>query len=191
MKKNSKVIFLMVLCNLLSGCITNVFTGANLVYDRHSVYKKMHDYEISADVNRVLAVNKTFQNEQCTIDIGVFKGDLLIAGHLPTQDYLDEFNRRMSQVKGYNHYYNEMVVVQRGSNGVQDAWITGKIRSQIFADDAIDPNAFKIITSDGVVYIMGEAKPDEADKVVRIARYTEGVVKVVKLLRYFTYQDRK
>ena len=38
---------------------------------------------------------------------------------------------------------------------------------------------------------MGDVKPDQAEKVVKIARFTQGVERVVKILRYFTYEANK
>jgi osmotically-inducible protein OsmY len=175
----------------LSSCISNVWTGASLLYDRHSLYEKFADYRLIAQINNVLAVNKTFAQNGCILDIGVFHGDILIAGHLPTDDLYQELRRRLRQLKGYRRLFNEVKLAKWENNSVQDSWITAKIRSRIFADDSIDPNAFKVITSDRVVYLMGDVKADEAAKVVQIARSTNGVEQVVKIMKYFTYQSPK
>ncbi|MBL7481586.1 BON domain-containing protein [Legionella bononiensis] len=184
------LVLLLMVCSL-SGCIGTVWTGATLLYDRHDVYKKLNDYNLLAEVNRVLAVNRTFNNSSCVLDIAAFNGDILIAGHVPNNELLEELKQRLTQVKHYRRLFNEVHVRQISSNSVEDSWITTKIRSQIFADDSIDPDAFKIITSDRIVYLMGDVKPDQAAKVIKIARYTTGVERVVKMMRYFTYQSVK
>ena len=184
------LVLLIMVCNL-SGCIGTVWTGATLLYDRHDVYKKLNDYNLLAEVNRVLAVNRTFNNSSCVLDIAAFNGDILIAGHVPTNELLEELKQRLTQVKHYKRLFNDVHVRRISSNSVEDSWITTKIRSQIFADDSIDPDAFKIITSDRIVYLMGDVKPDQAAKVIKIARYTTGVERVVKMMRYFTYQSEK
>jgi osmotically-inducible protein OsmY len=192
MRKQGRFIFFIVFLALfLSGCLGSIWTGASAVYDRHSIYKKLNDYELFAKVNEALAVNRTFNNPTCVIDINVFNGDILLSGHLPSLEMMDELKRRLNTVKGYRRLFNEMKIQQVGSNTVQDSWITTKIRSQIFADSSIDPNAFKIVTSDRIVYLMGDVKPDEGKKVINIARNTNGVVQVVKILRYFMYQTQK
>jgi osmotically-inducible protein OsmY len=184
-----RMALIIVLSLCLSACLgTTLWTGATTVYDRHSLYKKLSDYRILAEINNVLAVNKTFECPNCVIDIAVFNGDILLAGHLPSTELLDELRHRMSKVKGYRRLFNLITVRNIPTNGVQDSWITTKIRSQIIADSSIDPNSFKVVTSDKVVYLMGDVKGDEAEKVVRIARYTRGVEHVVKILRYFTYR---
>lgn len=185
------VITLLVLGSILSGCLSNIWTGATLVYDRHDVYKKLNDYHILVDINNALYVDKLLKNEGCVLDIAVFNGDVLLAGHVYSDELFNEIRHRLRVVKGYRHLFNEIKVSQSPSNNAQDGWITTKIRSQIFADDSIDPNAFKVVTADGIVYLMGDVKPDEAEKVIKIARFTTGVVRVVKILKYFTYESKK
>jgi osmotically-inducible protein OsmY len=171
----------------LSGCVGGLWTGASLVYDRHGVYKKLDDYQLFLKVNNALAVGRVFQCTNCVIDLAIFNGDILIAGHLPTSELVAELNQRMSTIHRYRRLFNAMQMSNTPSNALQDSWITTKIRSQIFADETIDPNAFKIVTSDGIVYLMGDVHPDEAEKVITISRRTAGVIRVVKILKYFTY----
>ncbi|HBD7070994.1 TPA: BON domain-containing protein [Legionella pneumophila] len=176
------------LASCLSGCLGALWTGATLAYDRHNVYKKLDDYNLIIALNDVLAVNRTFKNSETVLDIAVFNRDILIAGHVPTQELYDELQLRLSKVKGYRRLFNRVIINKMPSNSIQDSWITTKIRSQIFADSSIDPNAFKVVTSDRVVYLMGDVQTEQAEKVIKIARYTDGVQKVIKLMRYYTYQ---
>lgn len=173
---------------ILSSCTTGLWTGASYVYDRHSVYKKLNDYHLLADVTSAVNSDQQLKNENCSVDIAVFNGDVLIAGHLPTQEALAEINNRLKQVGGYRGLYNQLQVKNLPRNNLEDSWITTKIRSQIFADGSIDPNAFKVVTVDKIVYLMGDVKRDEAEKVIQLARTTRGVNQVVKLLKYFTYE---
>ncbi|MGC1181853.1 MAG: BON domain-containing protein [Legionella sp.] len=159
-----------------------------MVYDRHNVYKKLDDYHLYVKVNNALAIDPLFRNPNCVLDIAVFNGDILIAGHLPTPAILAELRQRLNKVKGYRRLFNEVRLSNTPSNSLKDSWLTTKIRSQIFADSSIDPNAFKVITSDGVVYLMGDVRPKQAITVINIARHTHGVVHVVKMLKYLVYQ---
>ncbi|HHT0594588.1 TPA: BON domain-containing protein [Legionella anisa] len=173
----------------LSGCLGGVWTGATMVYNRHNVYKKLDDYSLYLKVNNAIMVDNTFKNTESVIDIAVFNGDVLVAGHVPNAEMQTELSQRLAKVRGYRRLFNQVHVSTLESNTVQDSWITTKIRSQIFADDSIDPNAFKIITSDRIVYLMGDVRQEQAEKVINMARRTNDVVRVVKILKYFTYQD--
>jgi len=179
---------LIVLGGCLSGCLGGLWTGASLVYDRHHVYKKINDYHLLVEINNALNVDKKFKNEDCVIDVATFNGDILLAGHVPSEDMLLAIKHRIAGVTGYRRLFNLIKISNATKNSTQDSWITTKIRSQIFADDSIDPDAFKVVTSDSIVYLMGDVKPEEAKKVITISRFTSGVAHVVKILKYFTYE---
>ncbi|KTC84990.1 BON domain-containing protein [Legionella brunensis] len=192
MKKQRNVVFALLLSSgLLTGCISNVWTGAMLVYDRHNVYKKVNDYELSANVHHELYyADRLLEQKNCAIDVAVFNGDILLAGHVPTIELREAAIQRVSKIEGYRRLFNQLDVDNRPGNTMQDSWITAKIRSKIFADSTIDPNVFKIVTSDRIVYLMGDVPTDQATKVINIARNTSGVFRVVKLFKYYLLTDK-
>ncbi|MFT4060529.1 MAG: BON domain-containing protein [Legionella sp.] len=176
--------------NFLFSCSgSSLWTGATMVYDRHDVYKKIDDYYLYVHINNAITVDPLFKNCNCALDIAVFNGDILVTGHVPTAEMQEELHHRLNTVKGYRRMFDEVKVSNISSSSIQDGWITTKIRSQIFADATIDPNAFKVVTSDGVVYLMGDVRPSEAKKVIYIARHTVGVAHVVKVFKYLVYQQ--
>ncbi|HAT8179610.1 TPA: BON domain-containing protein [Legionella pneumophila] len=187
-KQGCFILIVIFWASCLSGCLGALWTGATLAYDRHNVYKKLDDYNLIIALNDVLAVNRTFKNSETVLDIAVFNRDILIAGHVPSQELYDELQQRISKIKGYRRLFNQVTINKIPSNSIQDSWITTKIRSQMFADSSIDPNAFKVVTSDHIVYLMGDVRTEQAEKVIKIARFTNGVQRVVKLMRYYTYQ---
>lgn len=177
-------------CCFLPSCLGSLWTGATLVYDRHNVYKKVSDYQLGANINHALYDDQLFRQKNCALDIAVFNGDILLAGHLPSTELRDEAVKRVGQLEGYRRLINQIQVESSPGNSMEDSWITAKIRSRIFADSSIDPNAFKIITSDRIVYLMGDVRPKEAARVIYIARTTKGVERVVKLLQYYHLSQR-
>ncbi|MBA2648434.1 MAG: BON domain-containing protein [Legionella sp.] len=190
MYKNRCFVLLIVLSFFLTGCLGSLWTGATLVYDRHHVYKKLNDYHLYLAVSKVLFNDVNLKKSGCNIDIAVFKGDVLILGHVPTLDFLNELNQKLSLLRGYKRLFNELKVRNGPSHLLQDTWITSKIRTQIFADSTIDPYAFKIVTADETVYLMGEVQAYQANKVIHIARNVKEVRKVVNVLLYYTFQPR-
>ncbi len=175
---------------LLTGCITDVWTGASLVYDRHNIYKQINEFQLSAAASRALYKDKVFKGHDCSIDIAEASRDILLAGYVPTAAYREEAFKRVSQVKGYRHIYNELAIGKVEGNALQDNWITTKIRSNIFADASIDPHPFKVVTAQGIVYLMGDVYPKQAAKVIQFARDCNGVKRVVVLFRYIKLTDR-
>ncbi|ARG98774.1 BON domain-containing protein [Legionella micdadei] len=185
MKKQGRFITLLVGIMLLEGCYSELWTGAKLVYDRHNVYKKIDDYQLGAKAGHALFDDQLFKQKGCSIDLAVFNGDILLAGHVPTAGLRNEAVRRVSSLTGYRRVINQLDVSKQPNSVLEDSWITAKIRSQIFADAEIDPHAFKVITSDYIVYLMGDVRPQQAERVINIAKNTQGVERVVKLFKYY------
>ncbi len=96
---------LLLICGVLqTGCVTGVWTGANIIYDRHNIYKKLSDYQLAANVNRALYKDKMFKRDDCDIDIGIINGDILIAGYVPTAELREEAYERISALKRLSPY---------------------------------------------------------------------------------------
>ena len=175
---------------LLTACISNVWTGASLIYDRHSNYRTLGDFELGADASRALFKDKLFKRPDCTIDLGVINGDILLAGHVPTQALRQEAFERVNAVRGSRRIFNQIAVGEIPNTLLQDTWISATIRAKIIADSSINPKDFNIVTSSQVVYLMGDVIPAEADRVIQIARQCEGVKRVVKLFKYYNLSDK-
>ncbi len=175
---------------LLAGCLSEVLTGANLVYDRHNIYKTINDFQLSGNVNKALYHDKTFKRDDCNIDVSIFNRDVLLVGEVPTAALREEAYRRASGVPGKRRLFNQVAVGDVHGDPAQDSWITAKIRSQIFADSDIDPHKFKVVTFGKIIYLMGDVEPEQAAQVIMFARQCAGVTRVVKLFKYYNLSDQ-
>ncbi|KTC64855.1 hemolysin, lipoprotein (plasmid) [Legionella adelaidensis] len=184
-----KLFIILLMLTLVPGCLGTIWTGANLFYDRHSTYKKINDFTLSAAANHAVFKDKMLNCDLCVIDIAVFNGDILLSGHVPSETLRQEAVNRVKSVDGYRRIFNQLSIRDDTNDTVEDTWITGKIRSQIIADADIDPNRFKIVTSDCIVYLMGDVLPEQAKKVIQIAQETRGVRRVVTLFKYYTLTE--
>lgn len=170
---------------LLSSCFGGVWTGANLFYDRHTVIHSLNDYELNIHANRALFYDDYFVCAECHLDIAVFNGDILLAGHLETEEMRHEAYKRIEAESGYRRLFKEISIKAIRTNVAKDSWITAKIRSKIIADSEINPRMVKVVTSDQVVYLMGDVIASQADWIIDIAKTTTGVERVVKLFMYY------
>lgn len=185
-----KAVLLVFGCGLLTACLGGIWSGANLLYDRHSVYHSLTDLEIDALASRALyAQDDYFDCPQCHLDLAVFNGDVLLAGHLENAEMRNEAYKRLEADPRYRRLFKEVSIKPIRTNITKDTWITSKIRSQIMVDSEIDPRTFKVVTSDQVVYLMGDVIPKQAEWVISIARNTSGVLRVVKLFKYYNLSD--
>lgn len=178
------------ICLMLSGCFSYVMSGATLVYDRHHVYKQVSDFRLSADITQALYQDRVLTCADCAIDVAVFNGDVLLAGHVPNATLREQAYKRASACRGYRRLFNQLSSRKTSTNALHDSWITTKIRSQIIANAAIDPSQFKVVTVDGIVYLMGDVHVTQAKQVIALARQTSGVKRVVTLLKYYQLSPR-
>ena len=190
--KRIHVGFILFMSLCLSGCfgLSGAWTGASLIYDRHNVYKKMDDFQLVAQARHAIYQDKVFKRDDSTLDLAAFNGDLLLVGHVATDAMRDEAYARVKKLGGYRRLFNQVAVGHPEDSTAEDAWITAKICSQMITDSSLDPGQFKIITSGRVVYLMGDVPIKDAASVIEIARQTSGVLRVVKLLKYYHLSDK-
>lgn len=186
-----KLILVAMICvTLLSGCIGEIWTGVSVLYDRHTIYKQISDFQLDAGIGRALYKDQRFKAKNCSLDYAVFNGDVLVVGYLPNDALKREVRERVEKVQGARRYFFELSVGKPTDNVVEDDWITAKIRSEIFADASVNPKVFKVVTFDRVVYLMGDVLPLQANRVIQLARSCSRVKRVVKLFRYYVLADK-
>ena len=86
-------------------------------------------------------------------------------------------------VRGVRRIYNELEIAAPSSamTRTSDTWITTKVKSFLLGNFDIEGTRVKVVTEDGVVYLMGLATPEEAERIAAEAADIGGVQKVVKL----------
>lgn len=175
---------------LLAGCITNVWTGATLLYDRHNLYLKIDDAQLAGRANHAIYRDKTFKRNDCIIEVAIFNGDVLLLGQVPTEELRSIATERIANIPKIRRFFNQLIVGDAKIDTILDSFITAKIRSRIFADSSIDPHQFKVITFNQIVYLMGDVIPQQANIVILMARQTNSVLRVVKLFKYYNLSDK-
>ena len=91
--------------------------------------------------------------------------------------------RRVSNVK---KVHNELQVLQPTSLLVRsnDSLLTSRIKTQMLADSAVPGTRIKVITENGIVYMLGLVSQAEASHATNLVQSVSGVQKVVKLFEY-------
>ncbi|QIL88389.1 BON domain-containing protein [Microbulbifer harenosus] len=120
------------------------------------------------------------------IDVVAFNGVVLLTGQVSSNELRDLAGRTAQQVHTVRQVYNEIQV--RGSTSMlartSDAWLTTKVKSVLMADKEVDSGRIKVVTENGVVYLMGLLTRQEAENAAEVARTVGGVQKVVKAVEY-------
>ncbi len=178
---------LMLLITLLTGCLGQVWTAVNFIYDRHHFFKQMNDYTLMNNTQQMLAAHDDLKARGCRLEVVAFKGDLLLTGHVSSWAIRAELDKKIRAMGGFKHFYNQIEVKWDQENELIDSWITSSIRTRMLIDSDLDQRAFKVVTTNRIVYLLGNIEPAQGDKVIYIARSTQGVKRVVNLMHYYYY----
>jgi osmotically-inducible protein OsmY len=116
-------------------------------------------------------------------------GVVLMVGQAPTESLRQQAQNIVGGVEKVRHVHNELVIAAPTSLTARsnDTLITAKVKTSLFGIKGLpdyDPTRTKVVTEDGVVYLMGLLYRNEADAVSERARQVGGVEKVVKLFEY-------
>lgn len=186
-----KKIFIILILSLgLQGCLAGAFvagsaTTGSLVTDPRPIDVIKTDEEINFRVNRKLA-NDPVLNAETHISAVSYNQVVLLTGQAYDEALkakAGDYTKSISQVR---RVFNEITlgIPTTVYRRAQDVGITSAVKAKMFANRALKSNNFKIVTEDGVVYILGITTQKQADLAVSIARDTSGVKKVVKLIQY-------
>lgn len=115
-----------------------------------------------------------------------FNGQVLLAGQVES----DALKRQAADIAGkirrVADVHNELQISGKISAlaRMNDAWLTSKVKTRLaFASDA-RASRTKVVTENGVVYLLGLMTRKEADAVVTQVQKTYGVQKIVKIIEY-------
>ena len=174
----------------LQGCISAVgaaAVGGVLIYKRKSVESFARDQHIKSEINNAYVKNGALW-EHNHIVVSSVNGNVLLAGEARTTALRDEAVALAKNVNGVQRVYNEITIGKPVSlwRKTRDASITTIIKSKMLVARNFDPSGIKVITNNGIVYLMGVASPTQSDKAAEIAGTTTGVKKVVKVFQYIT-----
>lgn len=138
--------------------------------------------ETYARVN-ILKADPAFENARINIDS--FNGLVLLTGQVPTEHLRQLAGNTVAAINSVRQVHNELQVgpIARFGSQSLDAWITTKIKSRLVAS-RIQSRRVRIITETQTVFLMGLVSRYEADRIVEVARTSDGVQQVVKVFEY-------
>ncbi len=180
-----KLIAIIGLNCMLAACVNAAVSGAQVVYNRHSIQKNIDDnYTTMQAYHAIDTYGNTFKETHITI--ATFNDSVLLAGQVINKEQKQEIERIIRKEVGDRTIYNYLEIANPSSalTRASDGWITAKIKSQLIAINEADPTQIKVVTENGIVYLMGIVQPKQAEIAVDVARETDGVQSVVKIFSY-------
>ncbi|RRV06051.1 BON domain-containing protein [Pseudomonas sp. v388] len=190
MTPNRLSLLVLTLCLGFSGC-SSVLTAARdkpIDDDRgtRTIGSKIDDslIETKAAVN----ISKAHPDlaEGSHIVVTSFNGIVLLAGQTPRADLKATAEQAAAAVQRVKKVNNEIQVMAPSSLLARnnDAWLTTKIKTQMLADNSIPGSRIKVVTENGIVFLLGLVTQDEANRATSLVQGVGGVQKIVKLFEY-------
>lgn len=191
-----KVLLILIIFVVLPGCVPVAAgtavgaAGGSLLYDRRPMKVIIKDDDIAYAVEKKLFYVDDIRT-QCHVGITSYGGVVLLVGQAPTQALKDQITTVASTTPGIKRLYNQMTLGAPTSclTRTSDSWITAKVKTELLMAKHLKSGQFKVLTENGIVFLMGVVSRSQAQLAVSITRRVDGVQKVVKVFEYTRYDD--
>lgn len=186
-----KKFLLVFLCVLsLFGCVpaalvVGATAGGSVVYDNRPMKTMIKDRDITQTAQNSINQDLNFKHK-AHINVATINGSVLMVGQANTPELRDYAYKLVSQVKDVRQVYNQVVIAEPTSlaRRTDDSWITTKVRAALLTRAKLSSTQIKVLTENGVVYLMGEVDKEQAELASDATRRVNGVKQVVKSFEY-------
>ncbi|UCJ16786.1 BON domain-containing protein [Pseudomonas sp. MM211] len=152
-----------------------------------SIGNKIDDQFVGPNVeNAITRAHADLASPTSHIVVSSYNGVILIAGQTPRAELKSTAEQAARTVQGVRKVHNELQVQQPSSLLARsnDSLLTTKIKTQMLADSGVPGSRIKVITENGVVYLLGVVSRQEANAASNVVQNTSGVQKIIKLFQY-------
>jgi osmotically-inducible protein OsmY len=175
---------------LLGGCATVVSTatGDEGIQENRGVRSlgaMVDDSSIETTIKvNLRAADEALKNSH--IGVTSFNGVVLLVGQVPSQELKNLATRVATSSSRVKTVHNELEVagVTTFLSRSNDAWLSSKLKTLMLAAPNVAGLRTKVVTENGVVYLMGLVTEEEANRTVNLVSNTRGVTKVVRAFEY-------
>ncbi len=176
---------------LLQACTPVVVGGAAagvaVAHDRRTLGTLVEDQEIELKAMDI-KLNDPEIKDHSNVTATSYNMVVLLTGQVDSPQVRERYEMRVRQIPRVKHVIDEITVGPFSTFGqkTQDTYITTKAKLALLRvkSPGFDPSRVKVVTEQGVVYLMGLTTREEADMATEAVRNISGVRKVVKVFEY-------
>jgi len=172
----------------LAGCLPVLVAGAAggavmVATDRRSAGAQVDDESI--ELKLITQVGNDY-GERVHVNVTSYNGVVLLTGEVPDQATWASIGGIAKNTEKVRVVNNELIVAPLAdfSSRSNDTYITSMVKSRMIEANRFPPNAVKVVTERGIVYLMGIVSMEEGNAAGETAATTSGVVRVVKFFQY-------
>lgn len=188
-----KLFFLIPLILLNTACTTIATgaaeaTGLSVLHDRRTSEALLRDEKIEIDAGIALNADDEIR-DKTHFNVTSYNGIVLVTGEAPNETLRNKIINIIRSIPGVKIVHDEISIAQPSSmsSRAYDTLLTTKVKSAISEVRNIpgfDATRIKVVTENGVVYLMGLVHPNEGYVAGEMARRVDGVKQVVKIFEY-------
>ncbi len=174
----------------LSGCASWIATMSDQPVDQYhgtrTLGAKIEDSRIerTAYINALRATPELHDNGRLVVVS--WNGQVLLTGQVASDASRQQIAAAVEAVRHVLHVHNELQTGQPISFLARssDAGITFRVKMRLLFGPDVPGQRVKVVTENGVVYLMGLLTQDESSRVVAEASKVYGIQKIVKIFEY-------
>ena len=175
MSRSPLILVTLALSLILGGC------------GSRSIGNKIDDQFLGPEVdNAITRTNADLASPTSRIVVTSYNGVILLAGQTPREELKGMAEQAARRVQGVRKVHNELQVQQPNSLLARsnDSLLTTKVKTQMLADNGVPGSRIKVITENGIVYLLGIVSRQEANAASNAVQSVSGVQKIVRLFQY-------
>ncbi len=176
---------------LLSSCTSVLVqtTGAEGIVEDPTERTAGAVVEDQSIETKVLVNLKKLEPElkKANIDAISHNGVVLLVGQVGSESLKARATQITSDSSSkIKRIHNELEVAGKTSllSRSNDSWIATKVRTLMLANSSIPSGQIRVVTENGIVYLMGIVSQADGDLATDLARNVSGVTRVVKVFEY-------
>ncbi len=180
-------LFIVALLLALQGCFpivaVGVGAGALMGADRRTAGTYIEDTAIEGKASsQILGQYKNTVHASVTS----VNRHVLITGEAPSIEAKAGVEKIVASVSEVKSVSNELVIADNSSlvSRTNDSLVTSNVKLGFINNKDFQPHHVKVVTENGIVFLMGLVYRKEAEAATEIARNSKGVQRVVTVFEY-------
>ena len=179
------VIAVALACSALSGCIPLVVGGAAagtaiVAVDRRSAGMQLIDKNLERTTQN--KINESIGDSGRVI-VSAYNQRLLLTGEVPNEAAKQSAESIARSAQDVKRVENQLTVGPRASFTTRsnETWITSRVKAELLGTKGVPSGSINVITTRGVVYLMGQVTDLEGQRAASAAAGVNGVSRVIKV----------
>lgn len=177
----------------LHGCAAVAVGGAAaagglIATNRRDVNTQALDQRIELEASRRVhdAIGDTGR-----VKIVSYYRKVLLTGEVPTQAVLEQVATIVSGTPDVQSVVNALAVMPNASLSQRssDTTVTARVKANLLNTNGVPANSIKVLTVRGQTYLMGRLTQRETALATEVARTTDGVQRVVRVIDQISEQE--